>query len=113
MELVRHDEAKPFAFAEFTIRELSPKAFDLGSIAEVTVPIGADRPERVNEKTHRVYVCLRGDIEFRVEGETIHLRPGDVLHVATGERYGFHNGGYEEGTLLLVRVPGPALPEGH
>jgi len=23
----------------------------------------------------------------------------------------FHNGGYQEGRLLLIRVPGPSLPE--
>jgi hypothetical protein len=36
------------------------------------------------------------------------MTTGDVLHVDKGETYGFHNGGYEEGRLLLIRVPGPA-----
>ena len=111
MQVKRYESATPFSFAEFTLRELSPAAFDIGTVAEVRVPIGADRPVRVSEKQHRMYVVVAGDIEFRVNGETLRLSAGDVLHVAAGEEYGFHNGGYEEGRLLLIRVPGPSEPE--
>lgn len=112
MDIKRRHDAPPFEFAEFTLRELTPDPFTEGSIAEVTVPLGADRPTRTNEKDHRVYVCLAGEIEFRVEGTTVRLGAGDVLHIAKGEEYGFHNGGYEEGRMLLLRMPGPSLPEG-
>ena len=111
MELKRYEDAGEFVFADFTIRELSPDAFDVGSVAEIIVPMGADRPSRRNEKTHRMYVVLDGELEFRVEGETLRLGRGDALHVGTGEEYGFHNGGYEEGRLLLIRIPGPTKPE--
>ena len=57
-----------------------------------------------------MYVGLVGDIEFKVDGEVFRLSPGDVVHIDKGEEYGFHNGGYEEGRLLLIRVPGPSLP---
>ena len=111
MDLKRYEETGAFAYADFTLRDLSPEAFDLGSVAEIIVPMGADRPQRRNEKTHRLYVVLEGNIEFKVEGETLRLVRGDSLHVATGEVYGFHNGGYEEGRLLLIRIPGPVKPE--
>ena len=111
MELKRYADAPPFEFGDFVVRELSPDAFSIGSVAEIIVPIGADRTPRRNEKTHRLYVVLAGDIEFRVEGETLRLSRGDSLHVGTGEEYGFHNGGYEEGRLLLIRMPGPVKPE--
>ncbi|HHC08531.1 MAG TPA: cupin domain-containing protein [Actinobacteria bacterium] len=113
MEFVAHDETKPFSFADFTLRELTPGAFEEGSIAEVVVPIGADRPERENLKRHRIYVGLAGDVEFEVDGATVHVRPGDLLHIGEGERYRFHNGGYEEAKLLLIRMPGPSLPENY
>ncbi len=113
MELTRHEDTKPFEFAEFVIRELSPASFEEGSIAEITVPIGADRPARVNQKRHRIYVGIAGDVEFQVGGETVHVRPGDLLRIGEGEEYGFHNGGYEEAKLLLLRMPGPSLPENY
>ncbi len=110
MELKRYSDALPFAFGDFELRELTPTAFDLASFAEIIVPIGVDRPKRESVKDHRMYICLQGDIEFTVEAETFRLAKGDVLHIDKGETYGFHNGGYEEGRLLLLRVPGPILP---
>lgn len=111
MELKRYSDAAPFEFGDFIVRELSPEAFTVGSVAEIIVPIGAERDARVSEKTHRMYTVVAGDIEFRVAGETVRCGPGDTIHIAAGEEYGFHNGGYEEGRLLLVRVPGPSRPE--
>ena len=110
MELKRYTDAAPFMFGDFELREMTPDAFSAASFAEIVVPIGADRTPRVSEKDHRMYVGLVGDIEFKVDEEILRLTPGDVLHIDKGETYGFHNGGYEEGRLLLIRVPGPALP---
>ena len=110
MELKRYAEIGPFAFGDIELRELTPEAFDLASFAEVVLPIGVERPSRESAKDHRMYICFRGDIEFVVEDETFHLTMGDVVHIAKGESYGFHNGGYEEGRLLLIRVPGPEKP---
>ena len=111
MELKRYTDIDPFAFADIELRELTPTSFDAASFAEVVLPIGVERPERVNTKDHRMYICFRGEIEFTVDGETFRITPGDVLHIDKGETYRFHNGGYEEGRLLLMRVPGPELPE--
>ncbi|MEN8233436.1 MAG: cupin domain-containing protein [Actinomycetota bacterium] len=111
MELKRYADAAPFEFGVFTVRELSPEAFSIGSVGEIIVPIGAERDSRVSEKTHRMYVVVTGDLEFRVAGEIFRVGPGDTIHISAGEEYGFHNGGYEEGKLLLIRVPGPVRPE--
>lgn len=110
MELKQYGHTAPFMFGDFELRELTPDAYDGSSFAEIIVPIGADRTPRVSEKDHRMYVGLVGEIEFKVDDEILHLSPGDVLHIDKGETYGFHNGGYEEGRLLLIRVPGPLLP---
>ena len=110
MELKRYADSAPFAFGDIELRELTPEAFDLASFAEVVLPIGVERPSRENAKDHRMYICFRGDIEFAVNDEVFHLTTGDVVHIEKGETYGFHNGGYEEGRLLLIRVPGPAKP---
>ena len=111
MELKRYADQSPFAFGDIELRELTPEAFTLASFAEVVLPIGVDRPSRENAKDHRIYLCIQGDVQFTVDAETMRLTAGDVLHIDKGETYGFHNGGYEEGRLLLIRVPGPALPE--
>lgn len=111
MELKRYLDAQVFEFGDLQIRELTPDAFDGASFAEIVVPIGADREPRVSAKDHRMYICFTGVIEFTVNDESIRLSSGDVLHIAEGETYGFHNGGYQDGRLLLIRVPGPSLPQ--
>lgn len=112
MELKRYAEVVPFSFGDIDLRELTPAAFANASFAEVVLPIGVERPSRENHKDHRMYICFRGEIEFTVGDDTFRLGVGDVLHIDKGETYGFHNGGYEEGRLLLIRVPGPELAEG-
>ena len=108
MELKRYTDVQPFAFADIELRELTPESFDAASFAEIVLPIGVERPARKNAKDHRMYICFQGEIEFTVGDETFRLGVGDVLHIDKGETYGFHNGGYQEGRLLLIRVPGPA-----
>lgn len=111
MELKRYSNAAPFRFGDLELRELTPDAFDGASFAEVVIPVGADREPRVSAKDHRMYICFVGEIEFSVDNESFRLKTGDVVHIAEGEMYGFHNGGYQEGRLLLIRVPGPSLPQ--
>ncbi len=107
MELKQYSDAAPFVFGDLELRELTPEAFTDASFAEIVVPVGADREPRVNAKTHRMYICIVGEIEFTVDDVIVRLKTGDVIHIAEGETYGFHNGGYQTGRLLLLRVPGP------
>lgn len=107
MELTRYDKAERYQFADLWVRELAPDAMQSGSLAEITVPKGASRPSRVSQKVDRVYVCLAGEVEFTVNGEVVRLEPYDVIHIASGEEYGFHNGGFEDARLLLFRSPRP------
>ena len=111
MEFRKYADAPPFEFGDLELRELTPDAFNDASFAEIVVPVGADREPRVNAKTHRIYICFVGEIEFTVDGQVVRLTTGDVIHIAEGETYGFHNGGYQEVRMLLLRVPGPSLPE--
>ncbi len=111
MELRRYSDITPFSYADIDLRELTPSAFTAASFAEVVLPIGVERPSRENAKDHRMYICFQGEIEFVVGEETFRLGVGDVVHIDKGETYGFHNGGYEEARLLLIRVPGPSVPE--
>lgn len=111
MHVTRYTETKPYQFADLWLRELSPDVMAAGSIAEVTMPIGVQRPSRISRKVDRVYVGLAGDTEFTVDGERVLVGPGDVIHIARGEEYGYFNGGQEESRLLLFRSPAPSIPE--
>lgn len=111
MQTTRYSDVAPYQFADLWLRELSPDAMQAGSIAEVTIPIGIQRPSRHSQKVDRVYVGLAGEVQFTIEGEGVLIGPGDVIHIAEGEEYGFFNGGQEEARLLLFRSPAPSHPE--
>lgn len=111
MQITRHQDVAPYQFADLWLRELSPDAMQAGSIAEVTLPIGVQRPSRRSQKVDRVYVGLSGEVQFTVDGEGFLLGPGDVIHISQGEEYGFFNGGKEEARMLLFRSPAPSRPD--
>lgn len=111
MQISRYDQAPAYQFADLWLRELSPDAMQAGSIAEIILPIGVERPSRRSLKVDRVYVGLEGEVQFTVEGEEVMLGRGDVIHIAQGEEYGFFNGGQVEARLLLYRSPAPSFPE--
>ncbi|HEX2153934.1 MAG TPA: cupin domain-containing protein [Acidimicrobiia bacterium] len=111
MQITHYEDVSPYQFADLWLRELSPAVMQSGSIAEITLPIGVERPSRRSKKVDRVYVGLDGDVEFTVEGESALLHPGDVIHIAQGEEYGYFNGGQKEARLLLFRSPAPSIPE--
>jgi mannose-6-phosphate isomerase-like protein (cupin superfamily) len=111
MQVSRYGQSSAYQFADLWLRELSPDAMRSGSIAEITLPIGVERPSRRSQKLDRVYVGLEGDVQFTVDGEEVMLGRGDVIHIAEGEEYGYFNGGQVEARLLLFRSPAPSFPE--
>lgn len=105
MQHVRYDEAVAVPFGNLAIRDVTPEALQVASIAEVEVPIGADNPPFAAAGKTKVYIGLTGDIEFSIGGSRVRVRRGDALLVDAGEAYSYHNGGYEPGRLLLLQIP--------
>ena len=105
MELKRYDEVESFPFGNLEIRDMTPSVFREAKMAEVEVPIGADNPPYASAENEKVYVGMSGDIEFKVAGESVRIRRGDVLVINRGEQYSYHNGGYEQGRLFVIQAP--------
>lgn len=105
MEIKRYAEAGSFPFGHLVIRDMTPDSFERLSLAEVEVPIGAENPPYAAAANDKVYVGIRGEVEFVVGDRSVRMERGDVLVVRRGEHYSYHNGGYEVGRLLLLQVP--------
>lgn len=106
MEHVRYDEATAVPFGNLSIRDVTPESLRVASMAEVEVPIGADNPPFAAAGKRKVYLGLKGDIEFNIDGTRVRVRRGDTLLIDSGEAYSYHNGGYEPGRMLLLQIPG-------
>jgi mannose-6-phosphate isomerase-like protein (cupin superfamily) len=88
-----------------TVRDMTPSTFTRLSMAVVEVPIGAEHPPFAEQRKEKIYVGLKGEVQFTCDGETALVGPGDVLVLRPGEQYSYHNGGYEPGQLLVLQRP--------
>jgi mannose-6-phosphate isomerase-like protein (cupin superfamily) len=68
--------------------------------------VAIDEPH-LHPRTTEIYLVARGEAEARVERETVHLRPGDVLVVEPGEA---HTILASSPDYLHFVVHAPALP---
>ncbi len=105
MELRKYQDEAPFPFGMLSVRDMTPGMFTRLSMAVVEVPIGAEHPPFAEQRKEKIYVGLRGEVQFTCEGETALVGPGDVLVFSGGEQYSYHNGGYEPGQLLVLQRP--------
>jgi quercetin dioxygenase-like cupin family protein len=54
--------------------------------------------------------CLKGEVNFVIEGKAHKLTPGDLIHTPRGAVHGFSVAGDEEATILCVSTPGIFYP---
>lgn len=95
----------PFAFDGLSIRELTPRNLESASIATIDVPPGGRHRTARSSRSDKLYICLEGPISFIVADRELTLGKLDVLHVPTGEWFGYCNESKEPARLLLVHVP--------
>ncbi len=105
MELKKLSAEAPFPFGTLTVRDMTPETFTQLAMGMVEVPIGGEHPPFAEQRKEKIYVGLHGEVQFTCEGETALVGPGDVLVFKGGEKYSYHNGGYEPGQLLVLQRP--------
>jgi mannose-6-phosphate isomerase-like protein (cupin superfamily) len=110
VELKNYKDEAPFPFGTLTIKDMTPETFTQLSMAVVDVPIGAEHPPFAEHRKEKIYVGLKGSVQFTCDGETALVGPGDVLVFNGGEKYSYHNGGYEPGQLLVLQRPNRDIP---
>jgi quercetin dioxygenase-like cupin family protein len=57
------------------------------------------------------FYVLEGEVELTVAGETVHARPGDLVHVPPGVVHSFGNASDEPARFLNVHAPGMRFDE--
>lgn len=105
MTYTKSSAITPFSFGQLSIRELTPTSLQAASVAEIAIPPGARHGRARSTRSHKIYTCLEGVVEFELAGEQITFRPLDVLHIPTGQWFDYHNRSHASARLLLVHVP--------
>ena len=75
---------------------------------EATVPPDEGANPHVHADDDEQFFVLDGELTFEVDGKTIEVGPGDILHVPRGVVHSFRNGG-RQAKLLATFVPGTGI----
>ena len=105
MTHTRYTAIAPFRFESLLIRELTPDGSSSASVAEVTVPSGTGHRRARSAKCDKLYICLAGEILFRLDDRELRLLPNDVLSIRSNDWFAYANDSAAEARLLLVHVP--------
>ena len=109
MERVRLEDREQFVTADRSlIRELVgiPSGNSVQqSIAEATVPSGAETVEQYHRTTEEVYLFTSGEGRMRLGDEEADVRAGDTVVIAPGVRHKLWNTGSQPLVLLCCCAP--------
>ena len=105
MSLVAYRNVKPFDFRGLQIRELTPNGLLSASVAEVEIAPGAKHDTARSTKSDKLYICVEGDISFRIENKDVNLEPRDLLLIHKGEWFNYHNKGNAVARVILIHIP--------
>jgi mannose-6-phosphate isomerase-like protein (cupin superfamily) len=103
------DEVEPFVTLDGAeIRELAGRAIGTTlnqSLAEATVPAGAETAEHFHRESEEVYFFTHGRGRMRLAEAERDVRPGDVVVIAPGMRHKLWAAGEEPLRLLCCCAP--------
>jgi len=110
MSHVSYRNITPFDFMGLQIRELTPDGLVSASVAEVEIAPGAKHETARSTRSDKLYICIEGDISFRIEKRDIKLEPRDLLLIRRGEWFEYHNASDTVARVILIHIP-PFNPE--
>jgi mannose-6-phosphate isomerase-like protein (cupin superfamily) len=100
-----YKDVLPFDFAGLQIRELTPQELLSASVAEIEVVPGVKHERARSRRSDKLYICIEGEVSFRVENESVSLTPRDLLLIRKGEWFDYRNACGQIARLLLIHVP--------
>jgi quercetin dioxygenase-like cupin family protein len=107
-ELITPGEGKTFPVGDsrITIKIRSADTGEKYEIIESTLPPGFDSPPHVHERMEQVFYVLEGEVEFKLDEQTVRARAGALVRVPTGVAHAFSNPTKVWGKVLQVHTSG-------
>jgi len=90
------------------IREIAHPMYRVGvgqSLAEATLPLGAQTEAHFHPCTEELYYVLAGDGVVRIEDEEAALKAGDAVSIPPGARHQIRNAGEVDLVFLCCCTP--------
>ncbi len=107
-ELISAGEGKTFPFGDgrITVKVRGDDTGNKYEILELTVAPGFEAPPHVHQRTQQAYYVLEGELEFKLNEQTVRGRAGDLVRVPTGVSHAFLNPTKVWAKVLEVRTGG-------
>ena len=109
MEIVNRDRSAPFITKDGSeIRSILDRTNSTAtnqSLAEATLPPGAETEGHYHPQTEEIYYVLRGRGRMTLEGEGREVGPGDGILIPPGSRHTIRNIGREPLVFLCCCSP--------
>ena len=111
-ELITPGEGKTFPVGDsrITIKVRSADTGEKYEIIESTLPPGFDSPPHVHKRMEQAFYVLEGEVEFKLDAQTVRARAGALVRVPTGVSHAFSNPTRVWGKMLQVHT-GAALEQ--
>lgn len=108
---IERDTLEPIEFGGLEIRDYTVELDGTSSIAEVTVPAGAQHKQAMSKRSDKYYYVIDGTLSFIVADKVVELSTGDVCIIRRGERFSYENTSRVAAKILLVHTPSFNLAE--
>lgn len=107
-ELIRAGEGKTVPFGDYrpTVKVRAEDTENKYEIIEITRPPGSAVPLHFHQRTQQAYYVLEGELEFKLNEQTVRARAGDLVRVPTGVSHSFSNPTKVWAKALEVRAGG-------
>ena len=109
MEVVRGEQREPFVTRDgSTVREIAgpaPGNAANQSLAEATVPAGAETVEHYHRHSEEIYTFASGSGRMRLGDEESDVRAGDTVVIPPGTRHKLWSGTAEPLVVLCSSSP--------
>ena len=102
---IDHKAVLPLDFDGLRIIDYTGGRETSSSFAEITVPPGARHKVSWSRRSDKLYYVIAGLIDFRLDGKSKSMSPGDVCVVPQGARFDYTNSGSQDAKVILVHTP--------
>jgi quercetin dioxygenase-like cupin family protein len=96
------------AYSGISVRMLVDRVFGADHLTMFTVDYEIGGAAQAHDHPfEEAYVFLEGEVEAELDGETVTLRPGDVVFAGVGSVHGFYNVGTARVRWIETQAPQP------
>jgi len=96
------------AYSGISVRMLVDRVFGADHLTMFTVDYEIGGAAQAHDHPfEETYVFLEGEVEAELDGETVTLRPGDVVFAGVGSVHGFYNTGTDRVRWIETQAPQP------